>query len=195
MGVSLKGFWGSPARSRRCSFDEPRFRTRRFGQPLRVAPRVVIHQRDQLATKGTDNRDTPSGCVHTGVTHLEHSSEKVISMGHATTATLTATAAKLGALGLTTGGLGRADVQGERFQSAARLVVAPAAVVFEPVGDLRPGREIQVGQVVGHLNSGQSRTPIVSPFAGQSGEALAWSGERLVSHQPVMWLSTEAGTP
>ena len=106
-------------------------------------------------------------------------------MGHATTATLTST----------TPALGRADVQGERFQSAARLVVAPTGGVFEPAGDLRPGRQIQVGQVVGHLNSGQNRTPIVSPFAGQSGEALAWSGERLVSYQPVMWLSTAAGTP
>ena len=105
-------------------------------------------------------------------------------MGHATTATLTTTTA-----------LPRADVQGERFQSAARLVVAPAGGIFEPVGDLAPGRHIHVGQVVGHLNSGQSRTPIVSPFAGQSGEALAWSGERLVSYQPVMWLSTEDGTP
>lgn len=125
------------------------------------------------------------GCVHTRVTDLEHRPEKVISMGQTSSATLTTT----------TTGLGRADVQGERFQSAARLVVAPTGGVFEPSGDLRPGRQIQVGQVVGHLHSGQNRTPIVSPFAGQSGEALAWSGERLVSYQPVMWLSTEAGTP
>jgi hypothetical protein len=61
--------------------------------------------------------------------------------------------------------------------------------------DLRPGRRIQIGQVVGHLSSGATRTPIVSPFAGESGEALAWSGERLVSHQPVMWLSTGLGAP
>lgn len=126
------------------------------------------------------------GAVHIGVTNAEHWSERVISMGHAPTATLTSTSSR---------SLGRADVQGEQFQSPARLVVAPSAGVFEPAGDLRPGREIQVGQVVGHLNSGQNRTPIVSPFAGHSGEALAWSGERLVSHQPVMWLSTSAGTP
>ncbi len=106
-------------------------------------------------------------------------------MGYATTATLTSY----------TSAPGRVDVQGEQFQSVARLVVAPTAGVFEPVGDLRPGRDIRAGQVIGHLQSGQQRTAVLSPFAGQSGEALAWSGERVVSYQPVMWLSTDAGAP
>lgn len=125
------------------------------------------------------------GGVHMGVTTPEHSSEKVMGMGHATTITLAPTSRRSVP----------AALQGELFQAAERLVVAPTGGVFEPAMDLRPGRDIEVGQVVGHLNSGSTRTPIVSRFAGQSGEALAWSGERLVSHQPVMWLSTGNGAP
>ena len=106
-------------------------------------------------------------------------------MGQARTATISTSTPRLR----------RADVQGERFNAPARLVVAPTGGVFEPAADLRPGRQIQAGQVVGHLSTGTDRTPIVSPFAGRSGEALAWSGERLVSYQPVMWLSTTAGAP
>ena len=89
----------------------------------------------------------------------------------------------------------RADVQGERFMAAERLVVAPSGGVFEPAADLRAGRFIEAGQVVGHLNSSGQRTPVVSPFAGRSGEALAWSGERVTTHQPVLWLSTNASAP
>jgi len=80
------------------------------------------------------------------------------------------------------------DVEGERFEAAARLVLAPRAGVFEPV-KLPASGLISAGQVVGHLGSGADRTPVVSPFAGRTGDALAWSGERLTSHQPVMWLS------
>ena len=106
-------------------------------------------------------------------------------MGHATTVTLSPANRRLVP----------AALQGELFHAAERLVVAPTGGVFEPAMDLGRGRRIEVGQVVGHLRSGSTRTPIVSPFAGQSGEALAWSGERLVSHQPVMWLSTGIGAP
>jgi predicted deacylase len=85
--------------------------------------------------------------------------------------------------------------QGERLEADTRLVVAPDAGVFEPALDLTSGRQIQAGQVIGHLHSGSQSVPVVSPFSGRSGDALAWQGERLTAHQPVMWLSLDAGRP
>lgn len=85
------------------------------------------------------------------------------------------------------------ELQGERFDAIERLVVAPSAGVFEPTAAFAPGSRVQQGQVIGHLSSGADRTPVVSPFAGRTGASLAWAGERVVTHQPVLWLS--AGTP
>lgn len=85
--------------------------------------------------------------------------------------------------------------EGERLEADTRLVIAPDAGVFEPAGDIAAGRPIQAGQVIGHLRTGSQSVPVVSPFSGRSGDALAWSGERLTAHQPVMWLSLEAGRP
>jgi len=81
-----------------------------------------------------------------------------------------------------------ADVEGERFAAVERLVVAPRGGVFQPAALSNPD-SIFAGQVIGHLTSGAERTPVVSPFAGRRGATLAWTGERLVTHQPVMWLS------
>lgn len=85
------------------------------------------------------------------------------------------------------------DNEGERFEAVERLVIAPVAGIFEPAGSFAPGSHIRQGQIVGHLASGSDLTPVVSPFAGRTGAPLAWAGERVMSHQPVMWLS--AGTP
>ena len=85
-----------------------------------------------------------------------------------------------------------ADVQGEQFETTTRLVIAPHAGVFEPATSLQTGSMIAAGQVVGHLTGGVERTPVISPFSGQTGAPLAWAGERLASHQPVMWLSVSA---
>lgn len=86
-------------------------------------------------------------------------------------------------------------VQGEQCEAPARLVIAPGAGIFEPTVGLATGSPIAKGQVVGHLTSGATRTPVVSPFAGQTGAALAWAGERLSAHQPVMWLSLGSDAP
>ncbi len=85
--------------------------------------------------------------------------------------------------------------EGERLEADTRLVIAPDAGVFEPAADMTAGRFIQAGQVIGHLRTGSQSVPVVSPFSGRSGDALAWRGERLTAHQPVMWLSLEAGRP
>ena len=89
----------------------------------------------------------------------------------------------------------RTAPEGERLEADTRLVVAPDAGVFEPAIDLAAGNRVAAGQVVGHLTSGPSRLPVISPFSGRSGAAMAWHGERLQAHQPVMWLSLDAGTP
>lgn len=87
------------------------------------------------------------------------------------------------------------DTLGERLEADARLIVAPGSGVFEPARDFRSGNQINAGQVIGHLTTGSQSVPVVSPFSGQTGDALAWSGERLSAYQPVMWLSVDAGTP
>ncbi len=87
-----------------------------------------------------------------------------------------------------------ADVEGERFETTARLVVAPQGGVFEPAAELGRGHHIAAGQVVGHLTAGVERTPVISPFAGETGAPLAWAGERLIAHQPVMWMSVRGGS-
>lgn len=82
------------------------------------------------------------------------------------------------------------NIQGECFEATERLVIAPRAGVFEPTGGLTFGSPITSGQIVGHLTCGVERTPVVSPFAGRAGAAMALAGERLTSYQPVMWLSS-----
>jgi len=115
--------------------------------------------------------DTPNiGCVHAPEICAIHSLATVIPM-----ATIT--------------DVNQGDIQGERFHAVERLVVAPSAGIFEPAADVRAGSAIAAGQVVGHLTSGVDRAPIVSQFDGHTGAALAWSGERVVGHQPVLWLS------
>lgn len=85
--------------------------------------------------------------------------------------------------------------EGERLEADTRLIVAPGSGVFEPATDLHLGKQIRAGQVIGHLMTGSQSVPVVSPFTGQTGDALAWRGERLAAYQPVMWLSIDAGTP
>lgn len=82
--------------------------------------------------------------------------------------------------------------QGELLEADARLVVAPGTGVFQPASALAAGEPVRAGQVIGHVHSGVQSTPVVSPFSGQAGATLAWPGERLTTHQPVMWLSVAA---
>lgn len=85
--------------------------------------------------------------------------------------------------------------QGECLEADTRLVIAPGSGVYEPAIELTTGAPVAAGQVIGHLTSGADSVPVVSPFSGQAGETLAWRGERLAAHQPVMWLSVDSGRP
>ncbi len=89
---------------------------------------------------------------------------------------------------------------GEHLTTAVRLVVSPAAGVFQPAALEAPplgarlrgeapageadGTPVEVGAMLGTVGDVEVRTP----FAGQLAGFLALAGERLVAGQPVAWL-------
>lgn len=75
--------------------------------------------------------------------------------------------------------------EGEHLFAAERLVVSPAAGIFEPAG-VAEGEHIEEGRIVGHV-AGEA---IRSPFRGAVMGLLAVAGERLTRSQPVAWLRT-----
>ncbi|MFM7046772.1 MAG: ACP S-malonyltransferase [Actinomycetota bacterium] len=76
--------------------------------------------------------------------------------------------------------------EGEHLFVVERLVVAPAAGLFEPRNDLQDGARIDVGTVLGRVGD----TEVRSPFAGILQSFIAHSGERLALREPVAWLRT-----
>lgn len=81
--------------------------------------------------------------------------------------------------------------QGEHLYMSERVVVSPAAGVFEPAPAPPPmgrarGRVVEVGEVLGMVGTTEVRTP----FAGAIMGHLAMSGERITQGQPVAWLRT-----
>lgn len=78
------------------------------------------------------------------------------------------------------------QLEGEHLFASERLVVSPAAGVFQPVHHLEPGAEIVVGELLGHVGEHEVR----SPFAGRLESYIAVAGERITARQPVAWLRT-----
>jgi [acyl-carrier-protein] S-malonyltransferase len=76
--------------------------------------------------------------------------------------------------------------EGEHLFATERLVVSPAAGVFEPVAVLGEGSRITVGTVIGHLGEVEVR----SAFDGVLQSYIAVSGERVTPRQPIAWLRT-----
>lgn len=77
--------------------------------------------------------------------------------------------------------------EGEHLFAVERLIVSPAAGVFTPVNDVKPGTVIDVGRVLGHVGEAEVR----SPFAGRIESYIAVAGERVTSRQPIAWLRAE----
>ena len=78
----------------------------------------------------------------------------------------------------------------ETFQAAERIIVSPAAGVYEP---LDRSADIEAGDVIGHVTgAGQEVVPVRSPFAGRLIEVVAWSGERVLPRQRIAWLRVAA---
>jgi hypothetical protein len=76
------------------------------------------------------------------------------------------------------------------FQSSERIIVAPAAGVYEP---LPVEGRIEAGDVIGHITAaGQQVVPVRSPFAGRLIEVVAWAGERVTPRQRIAWLRVAA---
>lgn len=91
--------------------------------------------------------------------------------------------------------------QGEHLYTSERVVVSPAAGVFQPDANLaapgpglggpgEPGAaesdgvSVGVGELLGHIGDTEVRTP----FAGKLVGFLAHAGERVVAGEPVAWL-------
>ena len=81
---------------------------------------------------------------------------------------------------------GGPQLEGEHLFAVERLVVSPAAGVFEPIADLADGTHITVGTVIGHIGE----TEVRSAFAGVLQSYIAVSGERVTHRQPIAWLRT-----
>ena len=96
------------------------------------------------------------------------------------------------------------DGHGETLTTAVRLVVSPAAGVFQPEPLPAPalgaalrgqtpagqaaGTPVEVGALLGRVGETEVRTP----FAGNLAGFLALAGERLLAGQPVAWLRVDA---
>ncbi len=98
--------------------------------------------------------------------------------------------------------------QGERLFTSERVIVSPAAGVFEPTIALaalettalaeatqapgtgegaEPGSVLEVGDIVGTIGG----TDVSTPFAGILVRWMAVRGERVGGGQPVAWIRTE----
>jgi [acyl-carrier-protein] S-malonyltransferase len=78
------------------------------------------------------------------------------------------------------------QLEGEHLFATERLVVSPAAGVFTPIATVGEGALIAVGDVLGHVNDAEVR----SPFAGLLQSYIAVHGERVTLRQPIAWLRT-----
>jgi [acyl-carrier-protein] S-malonyltransferase len=77
--------------------------------------------------------------------------------------------------------VGQQQQSGERFYMSERLVVSPAAGVFQPTGS---DANLEVGDLLGNVGEAEVR----SPFAGELMKMLAMAGERVQVGQPIAWL-------
>jgi [acyl-carrier-protein] S-malonyltransferase len=76
--------------------------------------------------------------------------------------------------------------EGVHLFATERLVVSPAAGVFEPIAGVADGTRIAVGTVIGHV----AETEVRSAFDGVLQSYIAVSGERVTARQPIAWLRT-----
>ncbi len=79
--------------------------------------------------------------------------------------------------------------EGEHLHMAERLVVSPAAGVFQPSERWREnltGSRVEVGEVLGTVGDAEIR----SRFAGVVMGIIAHDGEQVLPSQPIAWLRT-----
>ena len=83
--------------------------------------------------------------------------------------------------------LGR-NHEGEHLSMSVRMVVSPAAGVFQPDQRARPGAKLTVGGLLGHIGNIDDGVEVRSSFAGEISGMLAVGGERVTAGQPIAWL-------
>ena len=79
-----------------------------------------------------------------------------------------------------------APMEGEHLFATERLVVSPAAGIFEASDGIDAGARVAVGELIGRVGD----TEVRSPFAGELMGVLALGGERVTASQPIAWLRT-----
>lgn len=82
-----------------------------------------------------------------------------------------------------------ASPDGEHLHMAERLVVSPAAGVFQPADRWREslaGSRVEIGEVLGTVGSEEIRSGFAGVFMG----IIAHDGERVLPSQPIAWLRT-----
>lgn len=82
-----------------------------------------------------------------------------------------------------------APPEGEHLHMAERLVVSPAAGVFQPADRWREnlaGSRVEVGEVLGTVGDEEIRSGFAGVFMG----IIAHDGERVLPSQPIAWLRT-----
>jgi [acyl-carrier-protein] S-malonyltransferase len=84
------------------------------------------------------------------------------------------------------GEAGAVHHEGEHLFMTERVVVSPAAGLFEPRDDLDAGVAVEAGDLLGTVAGQEVRTP----FSGRIEGVLAHLGERVMSRQPIAWLRT-----
>lgn len=80
--------------------------------------------------------------------------------------------------------------EGEHLSMTVRMVVSPAAGIFQPVPGIAPGSAVTVGGLLGHIGD----TEVRSAFAGQVSGMIAMAGERVTAAQPIAWLDLFHGS-
>ena len=78
--------------------------------------------------------------------------------------------------------------EGEHLSMSVRMVVSPAAGVFQPDERARPGAKLTVGGLLGHIGTIDDGVEVRSSFAGEISGMLAVGGERVTAGQPIAWL-------
>lgn len=78
----------------------------------------------------------------------------------------------------------RRVIEGEHLSMTVRMVISPAAGIYQPVESATSGSAIQVGGLLGHVGEVDVR----SAFAGTISGMLAVAGERVTTGQPIAWL-------
>jgi [acyl-carrier-protein] S-malonyltransferase len=76
--------------------------------------------------------------------------------------------------------------EGEHLFAVERMVVSPAAGLFQKISSVANNSRIEVGQIIGHV----AETEVRSPFSGMLQNFIAVDGERVTAHQPIAWLRT-----